>query len=461
VSWTIRARSSSARRFSTEALETLETRALLSHAAVSIALAVPHVAHPQGAQIGGFVTVPNPNPNPNRSHARPQEHHGLVGHGSSSQVAPASLIVTPLLGSSPMRSKAKPKPKPKKPPTPPPIPVIAAPYTPAQVRHAYGIDQLGLTGAGQIIAIVDAYDDPTIASDLHHFDQAFGLPDPAFVKAVPRTGKPAFDAGWAGEIALDVEWAHAVAPGATILLVEAASSSFNDLLSAVDYAVASGAKQVSMSWGGSASFGLSSFDSHFNHPGVTFTASSGDSGAGVSYPAASPWVTAVGGTSLTLGSGGNRLNETAWYGSGGGTTSGESRPGYQSGFVSGYSRGVPDVSYNADPYTGYRVYDSSSGGSWYQVGGTSAGAPQWAGLVALANQGRAALGKSSLGTGLTYGTNQVLYSLAGGGSYSNIRGDFLDVTSGGNGYPASAGWDRVTGLGSPVANKLVPDLVQA
>ena len=166
----------------------------------------------------------------------------LVGHGSSSQVAPASLVMTPLLGSSPMRPK--PKPKPKKPPTPPPVPAIAAPYTPAQVRHAYGIDQLGLTGAGQIIAIVDAYDDPTIASDLHHFDQAFGLPDPAFIKAVPRTGTPAFDAGWAGEIALDVEWAHAVAPGATILLVEAASSSFNDLLSAVDYAVASGAKQV-------------------------------------------------------------------------------------------------------------------------------------------------------------------------------------------------------------------------
>jgi hypothetical protein len=336
---------------------------------------------------------------------------------------------------------------------------FSAPYTPAEVRHAYGVDQLSQNGAGQTIAIVDAFDAPNIANDLAVFDQSFGLPAANLIKAEPQ-GTPSFNANWALEISLDVEWAHAIAPAATILLVEAQSSSLSNLLSAVNYAVQQGANQVSMSWGGGDFVGETSNDSVFNHPGVTFLASAGDNGAGVEYPAASPYVTGVGGTSIQIDSSSNRLSETAWGGSGGGTSVGESRPSFQNGFQGSSGRDVPDVSYLADPNTGVVVYDSSSGG-FFQVGGTSAGAPAWAGLIALVNQGRAALGKSSIGTGQTYGTNSVLYALAGGSSYTNPNGDFFDIISGSNGNSATTGYDRVTGLGSPVANKLVPDLINS
>ena len=339
-------------------------------------------------------------------------------------------------------------------PTPPPVvgPPVSGPYNPTQIRHAYGIDSLAQNGAGQTIAIIDAYDDPTIAGDLAAFNARFGLPTSGFTKAIPQ-GTPTYDAGWAGEIALDVEWAHAIAPAANILLVEAKSAQFSDLLAAVDYAVAHGANQVSMSFGGGDFSGETYYDSHFNHPGVSFFASAGDSGAGVEYPAASPYVTAVGGTLVSLDAAGNRVSEVAWTGSGGGATANESKPSYQNGIFNGAGRGVPDVSYNADPNSGVLVYNSSGGGSWYQVGGTSAGAPQWAGIAALINQGRAAAGKATIGTGTTFGLNQILYTLPGA--------DYYDVTAGSNGNPATAGYDLVTGLGSPVASKLVPDLIRA
>jgi subtilase family serine protease len=342
-------------------------------------------------------------------------------------------------------------------------PAAGVSYTPAQIRHAYGVDQLpsGLDGSNQTIAIIDAYDDPKIASDLATFDNMYGLPAANFTKVVPSTGTPAYDQGWAVEISLDVEWAHAIAPGATILLVEAASSSFTDLLTAVDTAVSMGAKQVSMSWGSNNEFSSeTSLDSHFQHPGVTFLASSGDSGSVVEYPAVSPYVTAVGGTTLPLDANSNRISETAWNGSGGGVSTLESLPTYQTGFLSAKGRGVPDVSYDADPSTGYYVYDSLVGGLLVQVGGTSAAAPQWAGLIALANQGRASAGLPSLGTGVAAGTNPMLYQLAGGTSYTNPQGDYYDVTSGTNGgYSATVGYDPVTGLGSPIANKLIPALI--
>ena len=351
-----------------------------------------------------------------------------------------------------------------------PLSASTAPYTPAQIRHAYGVDQLSNNGAGQTIAIIDAYNDTTIQTDLATFDTRFGLPAANLTVAMPGV-KPGqtlgSDSNWALETSLDVEWAHAIAPAATILLVEANTPTYSDLLSAVDYAVnlkdSQGVnqvvKQISMSWGGGEFSGESSmFDSYFNHPGVTFLASSGDSGAGVEYPAASPYVTSVGGTSLSIDTSSNRLSETGWSGSGGGISSQVAKPTYQNGFVSGGNRGVPDVSYDADPYTGVYVYDA---GSYYQVGGTSAGAPQWAGLIALANQGRAAISLPSLGTGMALGTNTVLYGLAGGTSYTNAGGDFLDITSGSNGTNSNAvaGWDPVTGLGSPVANNLIPALI--
>jgi subtilase family serine protease len=341
------------------------------------------------------------------------------------------------------------------------IVTAGAPYAPAQARHAYGFDQVNLNGAGQTIAVIDAYDDPNIGNDLAAFDRRFGLPNTALIKAVPTSGAPVFDAGWAGEIALDVEWAHAAAPGATILLVESPTATLSDLFAGVDFAVGYGAKQVTMSWGGPTFGGQAGYDVHFNHPGVSFFDASGDNGAGTEYPSSSPFVTAVGGTTLMIDGNSDRLTESAWGGSGGGMSHVALKPGYQLGFMGGRHRTAPDVALDADPSTGYFVYDTSSGGGWYMVGGTSAASPQWAGLTALANQGRAAAGKPSVGTGLRFGTNQALYALAGGSSYTNPRGDFVDITAGGNGYPAGPGYDLATGLGSPAVGRLVPDLINS
>jgi subtilase family serine protease len=318
-------------------------------------------------------------------------------------------------------------------------------YSPAQIRHAYGFDQSPSTGYGQTIAIVDAYGSPTIQNDLNAFCTRFRLPSQYIQIAYP-TGRPSLvDQGWALETALDVEWAHAIAPSASILLVVAKSNSFADLLVAVDYASAR-ARQVSMSWGAPEYAGESYYDYHFNKPGVTFTASAGDNGAGVEWPAASPYVTSVGGTSLTLDSNGAISRETAWAGSGGGVSIYEPNV-YQSVWGSS-SRSVPDVSYDADPSTGVAVYDGAGyagATGWLQVGGTSAGAPQWAALVALANSGH---------TPALRPTNGLLYAL-------NSPSNFLDITLGSNGYPAGVGYDPVTGLGSPIAANLIPQFSAA
>ena len=322
-------------------------------------------------------------------------------------------------------------------------------YSPAQMRHAYGFDQISGDGSGQTIAIIDAYGSSTIQSDLNIFSDAYGLPRTTVKIYYPQgiVRKP--DSGWALETSLDVEWAHAIAPGATIALVVAKSASFSSLLGAVDYAVGLGAKQVSMSWGGSEFSSESSYDYHFNRPGITFLASSGDSGAGVIWPAASAYVVSVGGTSLYLDGSAHVTSETAWSGSGGGVSAYEIRPTYQNAWQPNSRRGVPDVSYNADPYTGVSVYIGNYNGSsgWLTVGGTSAGAPQWAALIALANANR---------TGSLNYTDGVLYSLAG----SNYSAYYRDVTIGNNGlYNAGARYDFVTGLGSPISGQLIPGLI--
>lgn len=324
-------------------------------------------------------------------------------------------------------------------------------YTPAKIRHAYGFDQFTSTGAGQNIAIVDAYGSPTIQNDLNAFCKQFGLPATT-VKIYYPQGKPSKnDSGWALETSLDVEWAHAIAPQATILLVVTKTASLNDLLGAVDYAVKLGAKQVSMSWGASEFSGESSYDFHFNKAGVTFTASSGDNGAGVLWPAVSPYVVGVGGTSLRLDSNGNVLSETGWSGSGGGTSAYVAEPAFQQAWQTSGKRMVPDVSYDADPNTGFPVYDTTAYSGvkgWFQVGGTSAGAPQWAALIALANASRA----SALSA-----VDTPLYYL---GSPSTLGLYYRDVTQGSNGaFSDKTGYDEVTGLGSPLANDLVPALV--
>ena len=203
-----------------------------------------------------------------------------------------------------------------------------------------------------------------------------------------------------------------------------------------------------------------SLDRHFKVPGVTFTAAAGDGGMEVEHPAVSSYVTGVGGTSLQVDTAGNRLNETAWSGSGGGVSNYTNVPSYQASSVTGSKRNVPDVAFDADPSTGVLVYDSSSGGAWYQVGGTSVGAPSWAGIIAHVNQGRANAGKASLGTGKSFGTNQVLYQLAGATPRSSISADYYDITLGGNGISAKPGYDSVTGLGTPTS-RLVTDLVNS
>jgi hypothetical protein len=345
-------------------------------------------------------------------------------------------------------------------------------YTPSQIKHAYGFDQItfnnGATagdGTGTTIAIVDAYDDPNIAHDLRAFDKQFGLPDPTFTKVNQDGGSsmPAADGGWATEIALDVEWAHAIAPGAKILLVEAYDNSESNLFAAVRYAASQpGVVAVSMSWGGGEYSGETGDDYNFQtpsgHAGVTFVVSSGDSGAPASYPAASPNVLSVGGTTLNLDGSGNYQSEWGWGGSGGGISTYESQPGYQKGVVtqSTARRTNPDVAYDADPNTGFPVYDSYNNGTgapWEQVGGTSDAAPQWAALIAIADQGRALNGLGSL-----HGPSETLPKL-----YALASTDFHDITSGTStgspNYSARAGYDLVTGRGAPRANKVVADLV--
>jgi len=346
--------------------------------------------------------------------------------------------------------------------------------TPSQIRHAYGFDLLSCSssntcGSGQTVAIVDAFNDPNIQSDLNTFDSQFGLPtcttsNGCFTIATPQ-GAPRANRSWALEISLDVEWAHAIAPGAKILLVEAATNSFANLFSAVDFAASqTGVHQVSMSWGGGESSTEVGSDSHFQVTGVTFFASSGDSGHGIIYPSASPFVVSVGGTTLTLG-GGNVVSETAWSGSGGGISAFESEPSYQTNYPipsTGGLRGNPDVSYDADPASGVAVFDSLGDQgfkNWIQVGGTSAGSPQWAALNAIANAGRTSPLSS---TSTTTPTNVALYSIAKTAYSTNYR----DITSGTNGScgtvcTAGTNYDFVTGLGSPLANALVPSLQKA
>ena len=259
----------------------------------------------------------------------------------------------------------------------------ATPYTvsgnsPVNIRAAYNLPSSG--GQGETIAIIDAYDNPNVASDLSLFSTQFQLPAANLVvHKMSSIVSP--NVNWGVEISLDVQWAHAIAPNANILLVEAKSSSLTDLLSAVSYAKAQpNVVAVSMSWGGAEFSTETAYDSYFtSSSGIVFFASSGDSGAGTSWPAASTNIVSVGGTSLAFS--GGVYSESAWSGSGGGVSTYEPKPTYQSSLTYA-NRAIPDVSYNADPNSGYAVYDSYGYG-WIVVGGTSAGAPQWAAIQAL------------------------------------------------------------------------------
>ena len=379
-------------------------------------------------------------------------------------------------------------------------------FTPAQIQKAYGIDTIMLNGGikgdgkGQTIAIVDPGNAPSITADLHTFDLKFGLPDPPSFKIVNVHGStnpntlPLDDVDTSVEIALDVEWAHAIAPAANILLVEVPDPFSPNSGGALDptqmylgnlYARSQpGVVVVSNSWGGGEAVGEGANDYVFStpagHAGETFVFSAGDSGGPASYPATSPNVLSVGGTSLKLSAAGGYSSEVVWNdsktnnGAGGGGLSSllviqgsgrissfgplENTPSYQKslGLV---GRATPDVTFNADPLTGFSVIDSFAFGAktpWEIIGGTSAGAPIWSALIAIADQGRQMQGKNSLSN-----AQVAMYSLP--------RGDFHDITVGNNDYigiglgitgnAAGPGYDLASGIGSPFANLVVRDLV--
>ena len=312
-------------------------------------------------------------------------------------------------------------------------------YDPAFLQSAYNLAGASASrGAGVTIAIVDAYDSPTAESDMDLYRSHFGLPPcPAgscFTKVDQSgsTGYPTADPGWAQEISLDLDMASAMCPLCNILLVEASSNYFSDLGTAVNTAARLGAAAISNSYGGSEWSNELSYDTeYYNHPGIAVTASTGDKGYGVQYPAASRYVTAVGGTTLNqlTNTGSRNATETAWSSAGSGCSAYESKPSWQSD--SGCARrSLADVSAVADPNTGVWVYYS---GAWYVFGGTSVASPIIASIYAL--NGKQAIDGAST-------------------AYANATA-LNDVTSGSNGpcgtylCTAGTGYDGPTGLGTP------------
>ena len=334
-----------------------------------------------------------------------------------------------------------------------PLDFIPNGFGAGDLQSAYRLPAGG--GVGTTVAIVDAFDDPNAESDLAVYRQQFGLPpcttaNGCFRKVDQRGGTnyPPPDVGWAGEISLDVDMVSAAAPGAHILLVEADDNSFENLSAAVDQAAAMGAKYISNSYGtgytstpGSGEFSteVTDLDPHYNHPGVAVVASSGDSDFGVSYPAASQYVTSVGGTALARDSSARGWSETVWHNSFGGPGSGcsifEAKPAWQTD--TGCSmRSIADVAAVSDPVTGVAVYQTFGFNGWAVYGGTSAASPIIAATFAAA------------GTPVT-GTYPSSYP------YAN-RSALNDVTSGLNGScspaylcTAGSGYDGPTGLGTP------------
>jgi subtilase family serine protease len=318
---------------------------------------------------------------------------------------------------------------------------------PTQFQTAYGLTTASSNmGTGVTIGIVDAYDDPNIVNDLNTYSSMYGLPicnargsSCTFKKVNQKGGTsyPRANSGWALEISLDVETAHALCPNCNILLVEASSASFSNLLAAEDYATAH-ANVVSNSWGGNefSSETTSSYDGHFNHIGKPITFSSGDNGYGVQYPAASQYVTAVGGTTLTLNADNSYAGETVWSGAGSGCSAYEPKPGWQTD-TGCIRRTVADVAADADPNTGAAVYDTvryQGGSGWWQVGGTSLASPIIAATYALANTG------GTIDGSYPYSHTSALHDVSSG-SNGSCGGSYLCT--------GESGYDGPTGNGSP------------
>ncbi len=348
----------------------------------------------------------------------------------------------------------------------------AGSLTPAQIRHIYAFDQVTNLGAGQTIAIVDAYDAKSIFADADTFDKqftttlggstsyysAYGASSTWLSEAYVNNVKPSGNASWGQEISLDVEWAHAIAPQAKIILVEAASASYADLLAADKLAVANGASVISNSWGGSESSAeAANYDSTFQGPGSkTFVFSSGDSGV-QSYPSESPYVVSTGGTTLSHDGSFNWSAETSWTSGGGGLSAYEATPSYQGGLFLAH-RGNPDIAYDSDPNTGFAVYDSTAyhgSSGWLQFGGTSDAAPQVSALIAIANSERVTLHSKPVLDGYLQ-TLPAIYALTASSDPTTNTVPLYDVTTGGNSVAsAGPGYDLVTGKGTPRRADLV------
>ena len=382
-------------------------------------------------------------------------------------------------------------------------------YSPQEIQNAYGLAPIlnaGYTGVGETIIIIVSFGSPTIAQDLQTFDADYGLPDPPSFTVLAPLGTTPFDAtssdqvGWAFETTLDVEWAHAMAPGANIVLLTSPVSETEgvqglpEFLFLEQYALDHHlGKIISQSWGATENTlftpagqqvfeDFERFYQDAAQQNVTVLASAGDNGSAnqgvnpatyypfptVIFPASSPLVTAVGGTSLYADTNGKYQLETVWnngLGAGGGGESQQfSEPLYQKLLPNSAQkalrnyRGIPDVAYNADPNTPILIYvgffPNPNDNGYYFIGGTSEGSPQWAGIIADANQ----LAGHPLGF-----LNLKLYSLAALVGQSQF---FHDITIGNNsfngvpGYAATAGWDLASGWGTPNLGKLVGELAR-
>lgn len=347
--------------------------------------------------------------------------------------------------------------------------------TPQQIRKAYDFGDLSdpnftNRGAGQTIAVVVPFHAPTALDDLNVFSSQFGLPavSSKMFKYVYATGnQPAADRRWATEQALDVQWVHAIAPAAKILLVEADSDLTSDLFRAV--AAASKALQptggvIAMTFEAPEGFTDRQFDAEFRTTftdNVSLVAPAGDFPGEISHPGVDEEVLSVGGTTLTVDGAGNRVDESVWQNTGGGVSQVFDRPGYQNGLQIdgagiGDTRVVPDVAFDADPASGVAVYSGTRTASgdtgWMSVGGTSVGAPAWAGLVTLANEKRAANGLELIGNGQL---NNYIYGIAR--KYGDTT--FNDIINGDNlAHQATVGFDAASGWGTPQATNLIDQL---
>jgi len=371
-------------------------------------------------------------------------------------------------------------------------------YSPQEMQNAYGLTPLlkqGYDGKGQTIVIIVPFGSPTIQQDLHSFDKGYGLPDPPSFQIVTPLGTKPYQptpqrVNWATETTLDVTWSHAMAPGANIVLLTCPSNGFTKLLYLVEYAEERNLGSIfSQSWAGTENtffnpYGsrlLQTFDQAYKQAAaqnITVFAASGDTGVAnpnnqgnnypfptVNFPASDPYVTTIGGTDLHSDTQGNYQSETAWnnkYGAtGGGVSQHFKEPQWQQSLnsndqhiLNGY-RGLPDIAYNANPGDSI-LYYSSFGGQpvgWATIGGTSEGPPQWSGIIADADQ--------YAGEPLGF-LNPTLYQL-GSNDQNNV---YHDITSGNNsfdkitGYTCTAGWDPVTGWGSPKVTNLIMALTQ-